>query len=553
MHHEPTLTYKGLTIILSNPSRFDTAKLLSGNSGAWFAEECLRPETNRFQCDIWSVDSFNKADRKFKDGTKVCLLLGARAQKEIGGLTDRTLHEQRGSPYSLSNGMVAISSYLPQDTFDLQDYENKLNPLLNGSLDSSDGNSLGDDSDNSDDKEVNQASEKSRHGRTARSNWRFWLQRDTKKAVRIALEGGHLRLPPEPEYVIYPSAEDVINELTRYKNEDLFLDIETDSNLNITCFGFTFGRSNSIFVVPLITYHYVLAYDWNGRILRALSIAMAKNRTIAHNGSGFDFLVFPFKYRLPFGESLGDTLIMHHRCFPEVEKSLGHGISNFTDLAYHKDEGVFEPQSEQQQKQLWAYNGKDVFGMRELYYGILNYANSRPGLRASIDQANSSIYPYVLAMLQGMRYRTDIVTQTLAHNDRMMMHLLRMVEACIGKDMVMEMRAKGKSSLPSSSTQCVKYFHGVCGYKVMGYGKPSVKDGKRKPSLNEKNFHKLAIWLKEQNIYHPLIDIVLQYRQTAKESSMLKFNSWPGLTDVTSLQKFLYNAQQPHDTTQSIS
>lgn len=546
MYHAAPLTYKGLTIILSNPSRFDTDKLLSGNSGAWFNEECLRPSTNRNQCDIWSVDTFNKADRKFRDGTAVCLLLGSRAQKEIGGLTDRTLHEQRGSPYYLANGLVGISSYLPQDCFDLQDYESRLNPLLNG--DSSDG-SIGDnDIESSEEADVNQASEKSRHGRTARANWKFWLQRDTRKAVRIALEGGKLRLPSEPEYIIYPAAEDIINELLKYENEDLFLDIETDSELNITCFGFTFGKNNPVFVVPAITYNYTLAYDWTGRIFHALCKAMVKNRTVAHNGSGFDFLVFPFKYRLPFGRSLGDTLIMHHRCFPEVEKSLGHGISNFTDLPYHKDEGVFEPQSEAQQRALWQYNGKDVFGMRELYYNILAYADSKPGLRNSINQANSSIYPYVMAMLQGMRYRTDIVRDTLAYNDRMMMHYLRMVEACIGKQLVVEIRGKGKSSLPPSSTQCVKYFHGLCGYKVMGYGKPSIKDGKRKPSLNEKNFHKLAIWLKEQDIYHPLIDIVLSYRQTAKESSMLKFNSWPGLTDKQTLPRFLatINAHNQH-------
>ncbi len=523
-NHLPTLDYLGLTIVVSQASRFDVKGLLGGNSGTWFAGECLRPEMNQRQCHILDVESWNYVGCRYLKDTHCVLCLGARAQAEVMGVTT-TLGEQRGSPL-WRNGIAHLSSFLYQDAFDLQDYETRLNPLLNGEL-------LDDATKDSDDseKDTNAASEKSRHGRTSRNNFRFWLLRDTKKAVRIAKEGGKLRLPDEPTYNIYASSQEIINILTSYKDTELHLDIETDSELNITCFGFTFGNQlTSIYVVPCIRYNYALAYDNLGSIFRALCRAMSANTTVAYNGSGFDFLVFPFKYRLPFGHCLADPMVMHHRCFPEVEKSLGHSISNFTDLPYHKDEGVFEPQNESQERSLWEYNGKDVFSMREVYYAILEYAKGVPGLEASIAQANASIRPYVIAMLQGMRYRKDIIEDTLRENDRRMNHLLRILEAAVGKDILKEVRGAGKSAMPSSSTQCVKYFHNICGYPVVGYGKASKKDGRRKPSLNEKNFYKLAIKIGDIN---PVVDVVLAYRSLAKESSMLKFREWPGLKNET--------------------
>lgn len=540
-NHLPSLPYKGLTIIISNPSRFDVNELLSGNSGNFFNSECLRPGMNKYQCHVLDLESFNYLGRRYLKDTKCVLCLGAKAQAEVMGVKT-TLGENRGSPL-YKDGIVHLSSYLYQDCYDLQDHEGRLNPLLNGEIsdDATKDDSEGD---------TNAASEKSRHGRTARSNWQFWLKKDTKKAVRIAKDGGKLRLPVEPIYHIYCSSSEIIQTLNSYENTELFIDIETDSALNITCFGFSFGKEGPIYVVPCIRYAYILAYDNLGSIFRELCRAMSRNITVAHNGAGFDFLVFPFKYRLPFGKRLADTLVMGHRAFPEVEKSLGHAISLHTDLPYHKDEGVFEPQNESQERDLWSYNGKDVFGMREVYYAILSYADTVPGLRASIDQANASIRPYITAVLQGIRYRKDIIQQTLLDNDKRMMYLLRLLEAAVGSDILKEIRSKGsKSSMPSSSSQCVKYFHGICGYPVVGYGKPSKKDNKRKPSLNEKNFYKLAIKVGDIN---PVIDIVLAYRTLAKQSSMLQFNEYPGLiklpthnneTTNTNEQPYIHNNQ----------
>lgn len=523
-HHTPKLNYIGLSLIVSNPSRFDTNELLSGNSGQWYSQEVFRKAgINRYQIDILDCDEFNRIGRTLYPGTKVVLLLGERAQREVGGVTT-TLGENRGSPI-VKGGIVYISSYPYQDCFDIVDHESRLNPALNGEINEY-GNFEGADSDSEDDTE----DAKSRHGKTKRGNYRFWLTKDTQKAVRILREG--LRQHVEPTYNIYPSSTQVIHQLDSHENTDFYLDIETDSDLNITCFGFSFGDEPTVFVVPLLRYDYSTAYSCNGNILRSLCRAMQRNTTVAHNGSGFDFFVLPFKYGIPFGKSLYDTMCAAHRCHCEVEKSLGHVISLYTDLPYHKDEGVFEPQNSQQEQSLWQYNGKDVFAMREVKKGIEKYAQSIAGLPESIQQANESIRPYLTVTLQGIRYDPQEIVRTLKENDRIMTALLRLSKAAVGDAMLEDIRGAGKSSLLGSSDQCVKYFHDICEYPVISYGKERKKGkyaGTRRPSLDEKNFLKLVMKLTDKGIRNPVVDLVLGYRGIAKESSMLQFTAWPGI------------------------
>lgn len=521
-YHQAKLTYQGCTIILSNASRFDTTELLSGNSGLWFTQKVLRDNgVNRYQLDICDLEGFNRTGRKLREGTRVCLLLGEQAQRSVTGV-DTTLGEQRGSPI-IRDGIVYISSYPPVECFDLVNHESRLNPRLNGELPAPEGYT------NEEDDGEDEGNGKTRHGKTARGNYRFWLTRDVSKALRILKHG--MQVHQEPEYNIYPSSQEVIDSLTNHSNEDFYLDIETDSDLNITCFGYSFGNESMVYVVPLLRYDYSPAYSNLGAIMRALCKAMHSNTTVSHNGSGFDWFVIPFKYGIPFGRSLYDTMVAAHRCYPEIEKSLGHVISLYTDLPYHKDEGIFEPQSREQEQKLWMYNGKDVYAMREVKKGITKYASTVVGLPESIEQANASIRPYLTTTLQGIRYNESEVESLLKINDRILNGLLRLCTAAVGSDILEELRGNGKSSLLGSPDQCVKYFHGLCGYPVVSYGKVR-KDGTRRPSLDEKNFLKLVQKLTDKGIENPVVDLVLGYRGVAKESSMLKFEPWPGIKQL---------------------
>ena len=498
---KPRLSYKGLTVILSNPSRFDRAELLSATGGYYFREECLRPHLNVLQCEVRTRDE--KAP--FLPNTKAVLLLGLDAFRQYTGDTEHTLGEVRGSIYYV-NGIAAIPSYLPQDCIDVKDYEGEHNELLANKSYEEPEDAEGDSND------------KRRHGRTARSNWRFWLKKDTEKAIKILLNEGRIPESPgwfRPNYQLYPSASSVIQELNSIKNSHLFLDIETDSQFGLKCFGYSLD-SERISVVPVFDYAYKRAYPELLEILRALSVAMCNNTVVSHNGSGFDWLVLPWKYNLLGGPRYYDTMLAMHRCFPDIEKSLGHCTSLWTYEPFHKDEGSMSYGTVQDMRELMAYCGKDVYTMMLIKRAIDAYAKTIPGLEASIQQVMDSIPAYLIMTLQGIHYKQQILDDTMNENDQFMMKYNEFIEYLIGRDFMRDLHKKSKKSLPGSNAKCVTYFHDMLGYPVVAR---SLKT--KQPSLAKKAMYKLK--LKHNS---PVIDLCLAYRELSKESGSLKFTPW---------------------------
>jgi len=219
----PRFNYNGLTIILSNPSRFEKNKLGEGSGSYFFNSECLQPETNIYCCDTRLVDD----KRRLLPGTKCILLLGQRSFHIYTGLT-LTLDEARGSPYII-NGIPCIASFAYQDAVDPQNFEFKFNEDVT------------EYQEEYEEERDSFIGEKSR-SKTARENYRFWLKNDTKKILRILENDGKI---PEPEiksdYIICPSEEEIIQVLSTTKNKDLYLDLETDiESLDMRCLSFGF-------------------------------------------------------------------------------------------------------------------------------------------------------------------------------------------------------------------------------------------------------------------------------------------------------------------------
>jgi hypothetical protein len=505
MRIAPRLTYCGLTVVLSNPSRFDLKdnKLLSGYAGAFFNDECLAPYANRYQCDIRTSDT--KGQGLLKD-TKGILLLGDRAFKEWTGCnySKYTLNEQRGCPLENEyRNTSCVCSYLPQDCLDIVDHESKFNPQAQ-----------------SKDEDKGEEDETEKHkGKTSRSNYGFWLIHDTRKLLR-QIEDSRNNIQNNsprrngPQYNIYPSSKDIIDKLSTTKNEHIYLDIETDSLHNITCIGLGF-KPNIIYVIPFIRYDYTLGYSNIYNIYRALAIALSRNTIVTHN-SQFDLNILCDKYKLPIGRLHYDTMLAFHRCFPQAEKSLGHAMSLFTWEPYHKDEGIFEPSNHTQELSLWEYNGKDVWGTMLVHDAIENYAKKIPGLSDSIRQSNDCVYPYLLNTLLGIRYSRDRLNSLMAYNDRAMTAYMRVLTALIGKSLLDEIRKGGTGTIASSSVQAVRYFHNYLNYKVL------ARTPQGKPSLNADSIYKLKL------IYpnNPVLDYIIKYRERAKESGTLKFIPW---------------------------
>jgi len=461
MRHKPTINYSGLTILLDNPSRFDNCELISGYAGHLFQGALNIP---RQSCDIRLLKTLGEG---FLPDTKVILLLG---EKSLRTFKNIALGGQRGCPW-MAHGRTYIATFLPQDAIDRKAY---FNPLAN---------------------ETELEYETVRHGKTKRSNWRFWMLRDVSKAAQ------YLKEPPRPErgeLITYPKEQEIIDLLTNTKDKEMFFDIETNPQLEMTCFGFSFGPDKGWCVPMLQLNHY--HYDNTHKILRALAIALRDNIVVIHNAL-FDLFVIAYRYGIPAPTRVYDTMLSHHRLFPEVEKSLGHCISLYTDQPYHKNEGVFNPQNSGEFQQLYEYNIKDVLTMALIKPSIDKLAKT---LRAeeSIEQVNSMVRPYLTAILQGIRIDTPELQMIRMHNDRYQYQVKRILSLLLGRDVN-----------PNSPKQVSEYL-----YTGLGLRKPD------RDATNEKTL--LQLRLKHDL---PAVSLIIRYRSVAKESGLLKFPPYEGL------------------------
>lgn len=509
LRSKPKFSYCGLTVVLSNPSRFDTVRLLSGPGGLLFDNFCLRPEFNSMQCDIRLAGD----NSPFLPNTKCILLLGDVAMiKYLPETINNNLSNIRGGLYHV-NGIPTICSFLPQDCADQKNYEKDNNPLAS---DYSPDNSVSDSDEDEGDVKA--------FGTTKRSNYAFWLKRDVWKC-KLALKGIYTNDGEQqrPMYRIYPGAAEAIQVLTSTKNELLYFDIETDyEEANLQCVSFNFSGSNDVYCVPILNNNYLWAYSNVHRIMRALAIAFRDNTVVAHNGSSFDFFVMSYKYRIPVNK-VYDTMIAFQRCFPDIEKSLGHAVSYFTWEKFHKDEDSRSYHTQQQMMDRLKYCGKDVWTMRLVKEGIDSYSSTIPGLKDSISTAMECIVPYLTATVMGIRVNQEKVNSMVAENDRLMMQYNRMIEILIGEVGMKLCRAsiKGKAKMfANSPKQTMDYFYNQMGYPVQR--NPSTKE----PSLGKKQMYILQ--LKKPS---PVITLICAFRQVAKETSRLRFVPFPSPYD----------------------
>lgn len=506
MRHLPTQKYSGLTVVLSQPSRQDLHALLTGYAGYVFDRECLSPRTSRFQCDIRTSDTISEG---LLPSTRGLLLLGERSCKEwtTKGVYDSyTLNEQRGVPLKNDYRIPVIASYSPQDAVDMQNYEDRLNPHLSaaeaeGVDDKVDGDS-------------SEYEEKKRHGKTSRSNYRHWLRSDTKK-ILWAIDNPIHTVSSESSWncKAFPREDEIIRELRSYHNGSLYVDIETDSDYNILCFGLNHSSSRTVYCIPWLRYDYQRAYSAGlTKIIREIVLAMQRCCCVIHN-SMFDLFVLAWKYRVLPPRKIWDTMYAQHRIFPEAEKSLGHCLTSWPTIwePFHKDEGIFMPWNILEEQQLWSYNMKDVYGMRLIHECQMKYIESDEapaGLSASIEQSNRCIRPFLLMSLQGIKFDDILRQKVITDNDRIMTQYLRALNILTGPTIEL---------LPTSSKSCIRYFHDALGYPVVGR---SPKTGA--PSLTEVNMWRLKL-KQPQNVS---IDFCLKFRQKSKESGMLGFEPW---------------------------
>lgn len=382
---------------------------------------------------------------------------------------------QEGYP-SIYQGIRAIHTFFPQDTCDYRNLES---------------------TEEDEDDAISDSETKDSYP-TRRSNYRFWLRWHLRKLVLP----GQLY---QPRIHVYPSEKVILDFLRGTRNTDLYLDIETSRvHRAISCIGVSSPAIfPQVYVIPVYLYNGRLAYlNWH-LIYREFFEAFLTNTVVAHNAA-FDLTILRAWYKFPFPLNVYCTMCANHRCFPEAEKSLSHCIVQWTEQPYHKDVAT-EVFNESQQNDMWYYNGKDVFNLHLIKTAQLSYAKSVNGLPSSIEQANASIIPYLdTTAIRGLILDEATAIQTESALAVEKSQLARVASILVGSEFN-----------PASAKQCVDFFHKKLNYSV------AAKTNDGKPSVGRKQLYQLM--LKYNN---PVIPVILKYRKTAKDLSMLCAERW---------------------------
>jgi hypothetical protein len=382
------------------------------------------------------------------------------------------LTTERGFVWNLGATKL-VATFWPQDCVDLQD-----NETYDGQDDEIDAKSTGKDT-----------------APTARANYRFWFLQDVRKLERTFTEPTATYLPVFGKTAVA---------MLQRRGAVMFFDIETNPDSNaLLCFSWAFD-DGVVYTTNVYDHNRQLvpgAHD----VIVALTRAFKSNKIVIHNAF-FDLPFLALFHNIPFGPDIEDTMLMHHRVWPEAEKSLAHVISLYINARYHKGEGgSWNPRSGAQMTQLMQYNSKDVWRLREVWLQLHDIKD--PGIRASIAQVNESIYPYLYTSLHGMpvdgmklvNYRRDRKARAVQLN--------RVVDMLVGQPLN-----------PASSQQLGTYF-----VQGMGYDCLARTEGEA-PSVDESTLYKYLI--KYRN---PLIPVILKYKRATKVASDLGFQFWEGI------------------------
>lgn len=476
MRHPPTQDYCGITIILSRPSRHDKKELISGWAGQQFFKEFWKPLTR----ENFDIRDLNCSD-EFLPDTKVILALGPEYAESLR--PGMTLNQLRGSPIRLANGIIIIPSYAPQDAWDRVNYE-----------------------DEEPDEEGQDEGNTKEYTRTARKNWRFWLYQDCIRCCHIIVHGG---LPPEEdiEYIYNPPMSQAV-ELLESPSIYLYFDVETDRLFNFTCIGIgTCWRDEGtgkykirVIVVPVKKFDGGCWYPDRDiySFIRALAKAFSYKIIVGHNLM-FDLFILAMRWKIPFPKDVFDTMISFHRLYPEVEKSLGHLISLFLYVEYHKGTGVFDPKTFEDSRKLWIYNGKDVSRLVPIAHAISREATRDDRVHLSITRANKMVRPYLTVMFQGMLVDTQLYLKKFEEYELKRKVLGRVLNLVCGR-----------AINASSPKQVASYVYGELGCKEPDEDKTAEKT-------------LLTHLLKKPA---PSLKTIIQIRGTRKASSSMKFRMW---------------------------
>lgn len=379
----------------------------------------------------------------------------------------------------LDRGVLTVATYLPIDCIDVVNHE-------------AEDFGGGEDDESPDDKNNGKDS-----APTSRKNFRFWFGADVRKLL-LHERMTTCQLPQTP---LIPANENIIDS---FDWSHTFIDIETHPPTNtVQCLSIA-GIDTPVFTFPVWD-HRGAARGNLPRLFAKLVKLFSRTIVIGHNVS-FDLGFLAHAHRIPWPARIEDTMVQHHRCFPESEKSLAHVISYWTNMPYHKDmAGTFTPYNAQQYNKLLTYNAADVATTRLVWLAQREWINQRPGLAASVRAANASIEVYLRAGLTGFSYNETERLGARRRLGRRIAALTKLLHRLVGYEL-----------LPSSPAQLADYFYVKLKYPV------AARTDKGAPSTDAKTLYRLT----GANPQNAALRVLLELRDLEKQEAMLKFKEY---------------------------
>lgn len=475
----PTVPTQTPIIVYLQPNRYDTAngKLLSGPPGDWLQYNLRKNNIDPGACTFTTDPDFNK----YAVATRIAL--GDYMQRQLTPATHLTLNEDRGYIHTTPSGPL-ISTFAAVDCCEVMSHEPEA-------------------FDNDDDDGEESAATNKDSAPTRRSNYRFWFGADFEKL---------LSRPPRASatytfnVVRHASLSTLCNVLNGLTNELLLIDIETHPPTNtVQCLSFMAGLRPPVYSVPI--------YGTRGQsffhvptFFAALVRAFQRNTVVGHNIS-FD-TGFLFHYHgVPYGPRMIDTMLNHHRAFPEAEKSLAHTMSYWINAPYHKDSaGTFTPYNTAQYDTLLDYNARDVLALGPVLRSQMKRGLTDEGYRLSCKQVSDCIEPYLTATFTGFSVNNEKHRQAMKKAEDASDDLERVIRILVGHP----------EFNPASSQQVGKWL-----YEGLGYAPPELTDtGAGKTDM--KCLYQLLL----KYPANVALKLLISYKELSKQVSMLGYTPY---------------------------
>lgn len=360
------------------------------------------------------------------------------------------------------NNATCVCSYHPQDAEDVRKIEN--------------------DGFDADDEDDDGGSGKD-SATTNRANYRFWIAVHLDKLFTVFRHAPyHVRVEP-----LWSAGFP--------KSTYLYLDIESHPPTDtLQCISIAFD-DGSVFAQTIYNYKGELSPD----ALRSMVwlVRALKRYTVVIHNANFDLPFLAMFHAITHGPDIQDTMLIWHRMYPEADKSLAHVIQALTNLPFHKDEaGTFTPHNFQQERQLLAYNARDVYALREVHKAMLP-------LNPSARSVCESIADYIFTGLVGF-YIND---------KKLAIHRIRLKRELDQLNRVMRMLVGIADFNPNSGKQVAEWL-----YTGLGYPITEATDSGA-PATDATTLYKLLA-------DHPknvALQVLLEIKETAKRYSSLGY------------------------------